>query len=94
MAEGVIVKGFFYGHANRECGEHRTVGAHRAWCYDCQEWCYPSSDGSCRGCTTAAVSNTGVPTACPTCGQEVVKAETPDHPERPDSHSSDPPSPI
>lgn len=24
------------------CGsEHRTVG-HRAWCYSCGEWCYPT----------------------------------------------------
>lgn len=38
----------FEGHAERECGEHRTVGSHRAWCHDCHEWCYPS-DG-CRGC--------------------------------------------
>lgn len=21
--------------------EHRTVGPHRAWCYECREWCYP-----------------------------------------------------
>lgn len=32
----------FHGHEPRECGEHRTVGPHRAWCFDCQEWCYPS----------------------------------------------------
>lgn len=38
----------FEGHQPRECGEHRTVGPHRAWCHDCHEWCYPS-DG-CSGC--------------------------------------------
>jgi len=38
----------FYGHPKRECGEHRTVGSHRAWCHDCGEWCYP--DIPCRGC--------------------------------------------
>lgn len=34
--------GCFTGHEPRECGEHRTVGDHRAWCYDCSEWCYPT----------------------------------------------------
>lgn len=38
----------FEGHEGRECGEHRTVGSHRAWCYDCSEWCYPEIP--CRGC--------------------------------------------
>ena len=38
----------FEGHNNRECGEHRTVGSHRAWCHDCTEWCYPEIP--CRGC--------------------------------------------
>ena len=28
--------------------EHRTVG-YRAWCHDCQEWCYP--DTPCLRCT-------------------------------------------
>ena len=32
---------YFQGHPGRECGDHRTVGGHRAWCYDCGEWCYP-----------------------------------------------------
>lgn len=36
-------RGHFLGFEPRECGEHRTVGTHRAWCYDCGEWCYPSS---------------------------------------------------
>jgi len=33
----------FIGHDGRECGEHRTVGPHRAWCFDCTEWCYPEA---------------------------------------------------
>ena len=33
----------FVGHEGRECGEHRTVGEHRAWCFDCGEWCYPEA---------------------------------------------------
>lgn len=40
----------FLGHGG-PCGEHRTVGPVRAWCYSCQEWCY-RSDG-CRGCKGA-----------------------------------------
>lgn len=35
--------GSFLGHRPRACGEHRTVGEHRAWCYDCREWCYPAN---------------------------------------------------
>lgn len=23
--------------------EHRTVGPHRAWCFECTEWCYPAA---------------------------------------------------
>ena len=38
----------FEGHPQRECGEHRTVGPHRAWCFADSEWCYP--DALCRGC--------------------------------------------
>jgi hypothetical protein len=38
----------FEGHIDRDCGEHRTVGPHRAWCYDCGEWCYP--DAPCARC--------------------------------------------
>lgn len=34
-------KGNFEGYQPRSCGEHRTVGSHRAWCFDCSEWCYP-----------------------------------------------------
>lgn len=40
--------GLFYGFQARDCGEHRTVGPHRAWCFDCSEWCYP--DGPCQRC--------------------------------------------
>lgn len=40
--------GSFYGFQARDCGEHRTVGPHRAWCFDCSEWCYPNA--SCRRC--------------------------------------------
>lgn len=40
--------GCFVGHEPRECGEHRTVGDHRAWCHDCSEWCYPRIP--CNGC--------------------------------------------
>lgn len=43
----------FEGHDARECGEHRTVGSHRAWCFDCGEWCYPAIP--CHGCTTPKV---------------------------------------
>jgi len=41
-------KPLFMGFSLADCGEHRTVGAHRAWCYQDTEWCYPSSP--CRGC--------------------------------------------
>ena len=27
--------------------EHRTVGPHRAWCYDDHEWCYPDDWCDC-----------------------------------------------
>jgi hypothetical protein len=27
--------------------EHRTVGPHRAWCHDDQEWCYPGEKCDC-----------------------------------------------
>lgn len=42
----------FAGHADRECGEHRTLGG-RAWCHDCTEYCYPT--GPCRGCELPAL---------------------------------------
>ncbi|MGV0949347.1 MAG: hypothetical protein ACOYB3_01655, partial [Azonexus sp.] len=38
----------FEGFEPRECGEHRTVGSYRAWCFDDTEWCYPTTP--CRGC--------------------------------------------
>ena len=41
-------KHYFVGHRPRACGEHRTVGEHRAWCYDCREWCY--RDEGCIRC--------------------------------------------
>jgi hypothetical protein len=40
----------FEGHRPRECSDHRTVGPHRAWCFDCSEWCYPDEDMACKGC--------------------------------------------
>lgn len=43
----------FEGLADRECGDHRTVGPHRAWCHDCGEWCYPTSP--CKGCELPAL---------------------------------------
>lgn len=36
-------EGCFLGFEPRMCGEHRTVGSHRAWCFHCVEWCYPAS---------------------------------------------------
>ena len=39
----------FEGYEPRECGEHRTLG-YRAWCYECQEYCYPELDMACKGC--------------------------------------------
>jgi len=42
---------YFEGYEPRECGEHRTVGAHRAWCFDDSEWCYShDQDAGCKGC--------------------------------------------
>jgi hypothetical protein len=40
--------GNFEGFTERACGDHRTVGDYRAWCYDCSEWCYP--DAPCVRC--------------------------------------------
>ena len=40
--------GNFIGFEIRECGDHRTVGVHRAWCHNCNEWCYPRCP--CLGC--------------------------------------------
>lgn len=47
----------FHGHWPRECGEHRTVGTHRAWCLDCTEWCYPRMDAACKGCEIVHLRN-------------------------------------
>ena len=44
----------FEGLPARTCGEHRTVGPHRAWCYDCREWCYPRLP--CGGCAEYATT--------------------------------------
>jgi hypothetical protein len=63
----------FEGHNPRECGEHRTVGEHRAWCHECAEWCYPG-DG-CKGCRLAALPEW----KCPNCGA-VTRARMADQP--------------
>lgn len=42
----------FQGWTGSDC-EHRTVGEHRAWCYDCTEWCYPVGDAACARCREA-----------------------------------------
>lgn len=44
--------GAFLNHWPTTCGDHRTVGAHRSWCFTCAEWCYPSMP--CTGCAGAA----------------------------------------
>jgi len=43
----------FEGHRPRNCGEHHTVGPHRAWCLVCAEWCYPNV--ACHGCGQPAL---------------------------------------
>jgi hypothetical protein len=41
----------FAGWSPRDCGDHRTVGDHRAWCFDCGEWCYSYTlEAGCEGC--------------------------------------------
>ena len=40
--------GNFKYHEPHTCGDHRTVGDHRSWCYQDGEWCYPSIP--CVGC--------------------------------------------
>lgn len=35
----------FHGHIGQ--AHHRTVGARRAWCADCREWCYPAAGCPC-----------------------------------------------
>jgi hypothetical protein len=61
---------YWYGYGDRDCGEHRTVGPHRAWCFACSEWCYPDPDGACKGCQPSAMRGAPVGTVCPTCGAE------------------------
>jgi hypothetical protein len=46
-------KGRFQGHEPNEGCEHRTVGSHRAWCYNCNEWCYPDPEMACVRCERA-----------------------------------------
>ena len=36
----------------RRHDRHRTTGPHRAWCFDCHDWCYP--DDWCDCCHEAA----------------------------------------
>lgn len=43
-------RGYFEGWTGRWCGDHRTVGSYRAWCYDCAEWCYPRLEAACVRC--------------------------------------------
>lgn len=65
----------FEGHEPRECGEHRTVGEHRAWCYDDGEWCYPKAP--CRGCELAKLRARRVFGECAYCelrGQALAAA--------------------
>ncbi len=52
MTQAVEVN--FEGHQPRDCGEHRTLGSHRAWCYDCSQYCYP--DAGCNGCEIPALT--------------------------------------
>lgn len=50
-------KTYFEGHTPRECGEHRTLGSHRAWCYDCREYCYPRIAAACNGCRNPVIES-------------------------------------
>lgn len=49
----VVEEPNFEGHPESECGEHRTVESHRAWCFADSEWCYPSMP--CHGCELSAL---------------------------------------
>lgn len=53
MEEQRDTDGSFRGFEPRECREHRTVGPHRAWCFDCAEWCYPHAP--CVRCEAATL---------------------------------------
>jgi hypothetical protein len=55
MADSIDLAANFEGHPGRECGEHRTVGPHRAWCFACTEWCYPDLEAACSGCRVPAL---------------------------------------
>lgn len=59
-------EGNFHGHGG-PCGEHRTVGKHRAWCYQCSEWCYPDPEMACNGCLHDMGLCAPI-TACVRCG--------------------------
>ena len=48
-------RGNFVGFEPRLCGEHRTVGPHRAWCFDCREWCYPDPEIACIRCNPKVI---------------------------------------
>lgn len=50
-------QGRFGGHEPRECGEHLDAGLLRAWCFDCQEWCYRRVP--CCGCKIAQLKGEG-----------------------------------
>lgn len=49
----------FEGYEPRYCREHRTVGPVRAWCHDCNMWCYSGGvfDGGCAGCVNRAMND-------------------------------------
>jgi hypothetical protein len=49
------------GRPDRECGEHYTLG-HRAWCYECTEYCYPQPEMGCKGCRLGWLGSMGVVT--------------------------------
>lgn len=59
----------FEGHEPRECGEHRTVGPHRAWCFDCTEWCYPRPELACKGCELPQLRAIAVTVHAPRAGR-------------------------
>ena len=63
----------FEGYSPRECGEHRTVGTHRAWCHECAEWCYPELP--CKGCPLPTLR--GPATARPETHSEAHSAPVP-----------------
>ncbi len=83
-------KGNFLGHG--VC-EHRTTGG-RAWCYNCEEWCYPNEPCvRCKEPLTRALLVEALEVIedmearafsgniyCPTCG----KCACPDHGHTPD----------